>query len=138
MAGCSLNKSSKHNWIENEGGLPEYICEIARAIARGGKDLESAIPIAISRCKVWASGKGVNKKTQAKAAGAVAEWERKKASAKAKKTSKVAASVIDLSEVEDEKLSRGEEVLLVLSVRGYDPHPGLVRVLARVGGRSGV
>jgi hypothetical protein len=136
MAGCSLNKSSKHNWVEDEGGLPEYVCEVARAIARGGKDLESAIPIAISRIKVWASGKGVDAKTQAKAAKALAEWEKKKTSAKAKRV--VKASVIDLSEVVDSSLSVGEECLLRLTVAGYAPHPGLSRVLARVGRRSGV
>lgn len=134
MAGCSLNKSSKHNWVEDEGGLPEYICEVARAIVRGGKDLESAIPIAISRIKVWASGKGVDSKTQAKAVKALAEWEKKKASAKAKRV--VKASAVDLSEVEDVKLSRGEECLLWLVSRNYSPKGGLVRVLASVGRRS--
>lgn len=133
MAGCSLNKSSKHNWVEDEGGLPEYVCEVARAIIRGGKDLESAIPIAISRIKVWATGKGVDAKTQAKAAKAVAEWEKKKASAKAKRV--VKASVIDLSEVEDVRLSRGEECLLWLVSQNYSPRGGLARVLASVGRR---
>lgn len=135
MAGCSLNKSSKHNWVEDEGGLPEYVCVVARAIIRGGKDIDSAIPIAISRIKLWASGKGVDTKTQAKAAKALAEWERKKTSAKARRV--VKASVVDASEMMDTRLSSGEEALLRLSVAGYDPHPGLARVLARVGRRSG-
>lgn len=134
MAGCTLNKSSKHNWVEDEGGLPEYVCEVARAIARGGKDLESAIPIAISRIKVWATGKGVDSKTQAKAAKAAAEWEKKKASAKAKRV--VKASVVEASEIEPVALSRGEEVLLLLLSRGYDPHPGLARVLCVASRRS--
>jgi hypothetical protein len=136
MAGCSLNKSSKHNWIEDVGGLPEYICEVARAIARGGKDLESAIPIAISRCKVWASGKGVNAKTAAKAAKAIAEWESKKAKSKAK-TAGHSASKIAASEIETDHLSSGEEILLRLTVAGYAPRDGLARVLGLVGRRSG-
>lgn len=24
LAGCTLNRSPKKNWVENEGGLPEY------------------------------------------------------------------------------------------------------------------
>lgn len=88
LAGCSLDTHpTKHNWVEDAGGLPQYICEIARAILRDGKstDIGRAISIAVSRCKVWASGGGdVDAKTRAKAAAAVAEWEKKKASAKAK------------------------------------------------------
>lgn len=103
--------------------MPEYICEIARAIARGGKDLDSAIPIAVSRCKVWATGKGVDSKTQAKAAAAVAEWEAKKARADAKSGSKDAgkAAKIAASEVGDMALSPGEELILLLTVASPEP-----------------
>lgn len=87
LAGCSLDTHpTKHNWVEDAGGLPQYICEIARAILRDGptKDVGRAISIAVSRCKVWAAGGGnVNADTRAKAAKAVAEWEAKKAKAKA-------------------------------------------------------
>ncbi len=106
------------------------ICEIARAIERGGKDLDSAIPIAVSRCEVWSTGKGVNKATQVKAAAAIAEWNEKKARADAKgavKKAKVAASCIC-----DSILSRGEEVLLRLCLSGYAPRDGLTRLLSRV------
>jgi hypothetical protein len=87
LAGCTLaRKAGKNNWVEEEAvnGLPEYICRIARAILRSGKHtISQAIAIAVSRAKAWASGRGgVNADTRAKAAKAVAEWERKKAAAK--------------------------------------------------------
>jgi hypothetical protein len=126
MAGCSLDRSSKHNWVENEGGLPEYICEIARAIERGGKDLESAIPIAISRCRVWATGKGVNAKTQAKAAAAIAQWDAKKARANAK-GAKVAAS-----EAIDSDLTVGADALLRLTVFSASTYDDVVDKFLRL------
>jgi hypothetical protein len=97
FAGCSLDDSPGSNWVQGVGGLPSFICEIARAIKRTGKSTQNAIQIAVSRVKVWASGKGVSKDTQAKAAKAVAEWEAKKAKSKAKTKAKdtVKASVID-------------------------------------------
>jgi hypothetical protein len=84
---CSLDRSPKHNWVEKEGGLPNYICQVARAVARGGHSLESAIPIAIATIKKWAAGgssgngKTVSAAVQARAAAALAEWEAKKAKA---------------------------------------------------------
>lgn len=71
--------------MEKAGGLPRYICNVAQAIARNGRPLEEAIPIAISRIKVWATGKGVDANTQAKAAKALAQWEALRAKAKAQK-----------------------------------------------------
>lgn len=93
LAGCSLDTHpGASNWVQDAGGLPEYICEIARAILRGGKkDVSSAIAIAVSRVKKWAAGVGVDKDTQAKAAKALAEWEAKRVKAKAKKGIKKAA-----------------------------------------------
>lgn len=88
-ATCNLNLSPKHNWVESAGGLPEYIHSIACALVRSGKSVESAIEIAVSRVKVWATGKGVNADTQAKAAAALAQWEAKKAKSK-KRSSDVA------------------------------------------------
>lgn len=85
LAGCSLDEKPGSNWIQGAGGLPEYICEIARAIHRGGKTVSQSIAIAVSRVKKWATGVGVDKDTQAKAAKAVAEWEALKAKSKAKK-----------------------------------------------------
>lgn len=93
LAGCSLNRSKGKNWVENEGGLPEYICQIARSIHKDGKPISMAIAIAVSQVKKWAAGgKDVDADTRAKAAKAVAEWEAMKAKAKAKKVKKIAAS----------------------------------------------
>lgn len=83
--GCSLDSSPKKNWVENEGGLPNYICQIAKALIKGGKSKSTAISIAISRCKVWAAGGAkVNADTKAKAAAAIAQWEAMKAKSHAK------------------------------------------------------
>lgn len=86
LAGCTLERSAKTNWVEEEGGLPEYICEVARAIAtKRGKSISNAIQIAIGTVKNWASGQGeVNADTRAKAARAVAEWTAMKTRAKAR------------------------------------------------------
>ncbi len=93
FAGCSLDESPGSNWVQDQGGLPTYICEIARAIKKTGKSTQNAIQIAVSRVKVWATGKGVDKDTQAKAAKALAQWEAKKA--KAKSDNKVKATTVD-------------------------------------------
>ena len=84
-----LDWSPKKNWVENEGGLPRYIEEVAIGIMKSGKTREQAIPIAISRIKRWAAGlDGVKKDTQAKAIAALAKWEKMKASARAKRLAK--------------------------------------------------
>lgn len=92
MASCNLNLSPKHNWIEDAGGLPEFMADVACALIRSGHDETSAIKIAVGQIENWASGKGkVNAKTRAKAAAAVAEWEAKRA----KSHASVKASNID-------------------------------------------
>ncbi len=91
LAGCSLDEKPGSNWVQGAGGLPEYICEIARAIHRGGKSVSQSIAIAVSRVKKWAAGVGVNADTQAKAAKALAQWEALKAKSKAKTGAKKAA-----------------------------------------------
>ena len=84
-----LDWSPKKNWVENEGGLPRYIEEVAIGIMKSGKTREQAIPIAISRIKRWAAGlDGVTKKTQMKSVAALALWEKMKASARAKRLAK--------------------------------------------------
>lgn len=88
LAKCTLAKvPGNQNWLEEKavGGLPEYICRIARAIHEGdgSKSISQVIAIAVSRVKVWAKGGGgVTAKTRVKAAKAVAEWESKKKAAK--------------------------------------------------------
>lgn len=83
---CSLDDSPKKNWVENAGGLPNYICKIAKAVMRSGKSKSAAIAIAVSRVKKWAAGgSDVDADTRAKAAAAVAEWEKLKGKNKAGK-----------------------------------------------------
>lgn len=91
FAGCSLDEKPGSNWVQESGGLPEYICQIARAIKRTGKTTSQAIAIAVSRIKKWATGAGVDKDTQAKAVKALAQWEAKRVKSKAKTAGKAAA-----------------------------------------------
>lgn len=81
LALCKLDFSPKENWIEKKGGLPRYIHEIACSLVQEqGFTVSRAIATAISRCKVWAAGGGnVKPDTQAKAASAIAQWEKMKA-----------------------------------------------------------
>lgn len=78
---CSLNRSPGKNWVEASGGLPTYICNIARAInTSGGHSVSQSIAIAVSRVKAWAAGGTVNghevsAAVKAKSAAAVAAWE---------------------------------------------------------------
>lgn len=79
---CSLATTpEKDNWVDHKGGLPNYICRIARAVKRSGRSTSQSIAIAVSRVKKWASGGGdVTAKTRAKAAAALAQWEKMKLS----------------------------------------------------------
>lgn len=99
FAGCSLDEKPGSNWVEKSGHLPDFICRVARAIKRGGKTTSEAIAIAVSRMKVWASGKGVDKDTQAKAAAALAEWEKLRAKSHAKTAAKDAGKTVNASTV---------------------------------------
>lgn len=81
---ASLDRSPKKNWVEKAGGLPPYVRKIARAIhEKRGIPLSEAISYAIGRLKKWAAGgDGVSAATQAKAAAAIAAWEKLKAKSK--------------------------------------------------------
>lgn len=83
--GCSLNEKSGSNWVEEGGGLPNYICKIAKELKKGGKSTSQAIAIAVSQVKRWAAGGAdVKADTRAKAARALAQWESLKAKSKGK------------------------------------------------------
>ncbi len=102
-----LDRSPKHNWVEDAGGLPPYIEQIALALERGGKSLKEAIPIAISRVKRWAAGgDGVSQVVQAKAAAAMAQWEALKS--KNKTTSKVTKMLDRLRKLMDPKTTEAD------------------------------
>lgn len=85
-----LDWSPRQNWIDQNGGLPKYIEEVAIGIMKGtGRPREQAIPIAINRIKRWAKGlDGVKADTISKSVVALAAWEKMKASAKAKRLAK--------------------------------------------------
>lgn len=79
------------NWVDEVGGLPKYIREIADSLMKRGYSESRAIATAVNTVKRWARGGparqggegSVSAKTQAKAIAALAEWEAKKARAKA-------------------------------------------------------
>ena len=84
-----LDWSPKSNWVQDNGGLPRYIEEVAIGIMKSGKTREQAIPMAINRIKRWAAGlDGVKADTQARAIRALAAWEKMSASARAKRLAK--------------------------------------------------
>lgn len=110
LARCSLaKKAGRNNWVEEKGvdGLPEYICRLARGVLRGGSHTTSqAIAIAVSRAKAWASGGGdVNSDTRAKAAKAVAEWEKKKVAAKANNVKEVVKASFGFDDSDNEEFT---------------------------------
>lgn len=79
------------NWVDDVGGLPQYIRRIADAIMKKGKAEGHAIAIAVNACKkMCATGdlnfpgdQDVNPGSRAEACAAVASWEEKKARARA-------------------------------------------------------
>src|SRR5699024_7344050 len=87
------------NWVDEVGGLPKYIREIADSLMENGFTESRAIATAVNTVKRWArggparsGGKGsVSAKTQAKAVKALAEWEAKKARAKAASAESITA-----------------------------------------------
>lgn len=95
--GCSLDRSPGKNWVENAGGLPDYICRIARAIKRSGKSTGAAIAIAVSRVKKWSADPRVDADTRAKSAAAVAEWEAKKAKSHVKMSARTSDTLLALT-----------------------------------------
>ena len=85
--GESLDRSPKANWVERAGGLPKYINDIAHDLhTERGMTISRAIATAVSKVKKWAAGgDNVKPDTRAKAAAALAEWEKLKAKGAAKR-----------------------------------------------------
>lgn len=106
------NKPGKTNWVEQAGGLPAYIRQIAEDLVEK-HGVSGAIRLAVGIVKRWCRGGGnVTAKTRTKACKAVAEWERKKASSKAKKSLDVEGLIIETIEkaapLTDEELDAAE------------------------------
>lgn len=111
--GLERSPGRNDNWVEATGGLPSYIERIAKHLHyERGYTISNAIATAVNTVKRWARGgtvtksgttKRVSKATQAKAAAALASWERKKAQAKARRVANLATPLderilmIDLS-----------------------------------------
>lgn len=80
------------NWVEQTGGLPKYIKRIARHLRRKGYTESQSIAIAVNAAKKmcatgdtnWPGRQDINPGSRAEACRAVAQWESKKARAKAK------------------------------------------------------
>ena len=79
----------KQNWVDHAKGLPSYIERIAKHLHyEKGMDIGHSIATAVNVVKRWSTAGNVTKhgahqvtaKTRAKAAKAVAEWEKKKKS----------------------------------------------------------
>lgn len=78
------NKPGKTNWVQEAGGLPKFIADIAGdLITERGKTTSQAIQLAVGIVRNWCHGHGgnVSATTRAKACAAAAEWEAKKARA---------------------------------------------------------
>lgn len=89
-----LDRSPKSNWVEDAGGLPMYIRRIANHLhAEKGMDISRSIAVAVNAVKRmcgtgdlnWKGKQNVNAGSRTEACAAVAEWERKKASARVSK-----------------------------------------------------
>ena len=84
------------NWIDEAGGLPSYIERIAVHLHAKGMSISHAIATAVNVAKKscatgdlnWPGVQNVNPGSRAEACAAVAQWEKMKAEAKAKKGAK--------------------------------------------------
>lgn len=124
--GLERKPGGPDNWVEAVGGLPSYIERIAKHLHyEQGYSISRAIAAAVNTVKRWAAGgtvaphgdpnhKRVSPATQAKAAKALAEWEAKKARARASRgkrrdlataTSPVGSRTIDLALTKDGRKS---------------------------------
>lgn len=84
------------NWVEEAGGLPDFIKRVAKHIFydSGPMSVSHAIAAAVEQCKKWAA------KGNAKAAAAIAEWEAKRAKSHVKSAIKKAARKLEMPEEE--------------------------------------
>jgi len=90
----SLDRSPKENWVEQAGGLPDYIERIAKHLHfEEGMTISRAIATAVNVVKRmcatgdtnWPGMQQVSPKSREQACQAVAEWEAMKAKSRAKR-----------------------------------------------------
>lgn len=105
-----LDWSPKKNWVEEEGGLPTAIDDLAAELVKKGMTRERAIATAISRAKRWAAT-SKDAKVRAKWGKAVAQWESMKAKAKARPNK---------SEARMSSTNDGGEDILMMSSHSYN------------------
>lgn len=86
---------NKSNWVEDSGGLPQYILRISNHLHQEkGMDIGHAIAVAVNVVKKmcatgdlnWKGIQQANPASRAEACAAVADWERKKAQARVTKS----------------------------------------------------
>jgi peptidoglycan hydrolase-like protein with peptidoglycan-binding domain len=121
----------KQNWVDRAGGLPNYIERIAKHLHyEKGKDIGTAIAIAVNTVKKWSTGVNHNGSklkpdTVAKAQKAVAEWMAKRGKSKlSEATSEDDSLVLGADEVASlvgdfrHRLSLAEGMAMGLKGRG--------------------
>ena len=98
--GEDAEDEAEFNWVDDVGGLPQYIKRIAKHLKKKGMTESHAIATAVNAVKkMCATGdinfpgvQQVNVGSRAEACAAVADWERKKAQAKASSAETITAS----------------------------------------------
>lgn len=99
-ADAAASASETFNWVDDVGGLPRYIKRISKHLRRKGMTKGHAIATAVNVVKKmcatgdlnWPGKQDANAGSRAQACKAVAEWEAKKARAKATSAQTVTAS----------------------------------------------
>lgn len=90
---CSLAKDPGDpgaNWVSESGGLPPYICNVAKHIKEDGHTTSEAIAMAVSQIKKWIADPKTTPETKSKASAAIADWESKRGQAHVHSTVKSA------------------------------------------------
>lgn len=132
MGALERNPGGGDNWVEKAGGLPAYIEKIAKRLHETrGMDVSRSIATAVNMVKKWAAGgDNVNPDTRAKAAAALAEWDAKRAKARASASVDMAATADDVDLVLD--LAYGDHKPPYDWKHGYKPiSPQAMRIKAK-------
>lgn len=116
-------------WHHKNMQLPAYIQHVANDLIASGHPESEAVHMAVGLIQKWSRGGGnVTAETQAKAAAALAEWERLKVQAKATRSASVSSSGYDadgLDESWDDPSGLPDLTGLDLGdLGGEQPHPG--------------